>query len=92
MSLLTARVPRYLHRPVQLLCFYPDDLAVGFGCYGIWLAVDTWWTLLGVGIGPCAYMIIKADKPRGWLAHLFIKYGLQRLAGYPPAHNEHFAE
>lgn len=48
--------------------------------------------LLFVVIGPWAFKTYKAEKPRGYVQHLLVRYGVQRLRHYPPAHIECFAE
>lgn len=37
----TARVPRYLHLPMQILWFDLEDIAVILACYAGWLVVDS---------------------------------------------------
>jgi len=92
MLLLRARVPRYLHLPLQILWFDLEDIAVIVGCYALWLVVDQWWMLFGVVLGPWAFKSYKAERPRGIVQHTLVRLGVQRLHRYPPPHIECFAE
>lgn len=88
----TARVPRYLHLPLQILWFDMEDIGVILACYAGWLVVDSWWMLTFVVLGPWLFKTIKADKPRGFVQHTLVRYGFQKLHAYPPASVEHFWE
>ena len=78
-----ARVPRYLHLPVQILWFDPEDIAIGFVMYVFALTIDRWFMWPLVVLVPYAFMRLKAGKPRGFLRHLLYVYGFQKLDGYP---------
>ncbi len=77
-------VPKHLHKPVQILWFDLEDLALMVVCYIFWLVVDEWWVLPLVVLVPYLFMGIKARKPRGYLRHLLYQLGFERLRGYPP--------
>ena len=79
-----ARVPRYLHLPVQVLWFDIEDIALGILAYVVFvLVIDKWWGYPMVVLVPYAFMSLKAGKPRGYLRHLLYSYGFQKLEGYP---------
>lgn len=78
-----ARVPRYLHLPMQILWFDLEDIGVILASYALWLVLDSWWLLPFVVLVPWLFKTVKADKPRGFLRHLLFAYGMQKLEGYP---------
>jgi type IV conjugative transfer system protein TraL len=87
-----ARVPRYLHLPVQILWFDMEDIGVILASYAIWMVMDSWWLLPIVVLVPWMFKTMKADKPRGFLRHLLYAYGLQKLERYPGPQTMHFDE
>ncbi len=87
-----ARVPRYLHLPVQILWFDMEDIAIISASYALWLILDTWYALPLIVILPWLFKSAKTNKPRGFLRHLLYAYGVQKLTHYPPPHIEVFEE
>lgn len=92
MQSLTVRVSRYQHLPLQILWFDLEDIAIILAFYALWLVVDTWWMLPFVVLGPWAFKTYKQEKPRGFVQHLLVRFGVLKLHRYPPAHLECFAE
>lgn len=87
-----ARVPRYLHLPVQILWFDLEDIGVIMASYAIWLVLDSWAALPLVVLVPWLFKSIKADRPRGFLRHLGYTYGIHKLRHYPAPDVEIFCE
>lgn len=81
---MRARVPRYLHLPVQILWFDMEDVGVAGASYALWLALDSWLALPIVVLVPLLFMKVKAGKPRGFLRHLLYRYGFTKMDLYPP--------
>jgi hypothetical protein len=83
--------PRYLSNPLQILWWDPDEfgsIMIGFFC-GVILGGVAWLSLI---VFPIVYKKAKADKPRGYPAHLSYALGLVRLEGYPSYFEEGFFE
>lgn len=87
-----ARVPRYLHLPIQILWFDMEDIGVILASYAVWLVLDSWLALPLVVLVPWLFMSLKADKPRGFLGHALYGLGIHRLTLYPPPDIEEFHE
>lgn len=81
---MKARVPRYLHLPIQILWFDVEDIAITLVAYMFWLIIDSIWILPMVGLAPYFFMKMKATKPRGWMRHMLYRSGFVKLKGYPP--------
>lgn len=90
--LARARVPRYLHLPMQVLWFDMEDIAVIIVSYVVWLLLDSFMLFPMVVLVPWLFKSAKADKPRGYLRHLLYAYGFQKLEGYPSPHTREFDE
>ncbi len=79
---MKARVPQYLHRPVQILWFDSHEVMVlCLGYLGITTLQGPAWIVI-VGL-TWAAIYFKRRKPRGYLLHLFYRLGLFKLKGYP---------
>jgi len=87
-----ARVPRYLHLPLQVLWFDTEDIAVILVCYVMWMVVSSWLIVPFVVLAPFLFMKIKATRPRGFLRHKLYRAGFSQLRGYPPPHARRFRE
>ena len=90
--LVRARVPRYLHLPVQILWFDMEDIGLILVTYVAWLLVDVMWLLPMVVLVPWLFRTMKAEKPRGVLRHLLYSYGFQKLDMYPSPHTREYEE
>lgn len=86
------RVPRYLHKPIQILWFDVEDIALIVVMYVLWLVIDRWWILPAVVLVPYWFRELKLRKPRGYLRHLLYQFGFERLRGYPPPASREFRE
>ena len=80
---MRARIPRYLHLPIQLLWFDIEDIGLMLSLYALYLIVDSVWVLGLLVVVPWAFKLIKAEQPRGFLRHLLYRYGFAKLPGYP---------
>ena len=89
---MRARIPRYLHLPIQLLWFDIEDIGLLFCLYALYLIVDSPWMLLLLLVVPYAFKVIKAEQPRGFLRHALYRYGFARLRGYPSPQIRVFCE
>lgn len=85
------RIPKYLHRPAQLLWFEQDEWTVGGLGYvlGLFLGGWFWWALI---VLPFIYIKIKKNYPRGCLIHTQYRMGLLKLHGYPDGFTRKFQE
>jgi len=81
---MRARVPRYLHLPIQILWFDMEDIAIVLLCYVLWMVMDKFWLLPMVVLVPYLFHHLKARKPRGFVRHVLYEFGFQKLDGYPP--------
>jgi len=86
-----AKVPQYLHLPVQVLWFDMEEIMVMTLMYIIALIFGgfTWLALVVV---PFAYMQVKRRKPRGFLRHFLYQLGIFSLEGYPQPYSDRFYE
>jgi type IV conjugative transfer system protein TraL len=83
--------PRYLSAPLQILWWDPDEfgaIMIGFLC-GVILGGFAWFSIIAV---PVLYKRVKADRPRGFPAHLSYSLALLTFEGYPPFFEERFFE
>lgn len=87
-----ARVPRYLHLPIQILWFDVEDLGLIVVCYTLAMIVDSWYAAPIVVLVPYLFRTAKADKPRGFLRHALYAYGFQPLRRYPSPQVREFFE
>ena len=78
-----ARVPRYLHLPVQILWFDIEEIGLIIVCYTLAMIIDSWYAAPFVVLVPWIFKTVKAEKPRGFLRHALLAYGFQSLRGYP---------
>jgi hypothetical protein len=78
-----ARVPRYLHLPVQFLWFDLEEVGLIIVCYMLAMIVDSWYAAPFVVLVPWFFKKVKANKPRGFLRHALYAYGFQHMRGYP---------
>ena len=88
---MKARVPQYLHLPVQVLWFDMEELMVLVILYLIALVFGGW-TWLGLLVGPYTYMQVKRRKPRGFLRNLLYQAGIYSMEGYPSPYSNRFHE
>lgn len=89
---MRARVPRYLHLPVQILWFDMEDISIILVCYVFWMITDSWYVLPLVVLVPYLFKKVKQSKPRGFLRHMLYVYGFQKLEGYPSPQTRKFHE
>lgn len=87
-----ARVPLQLHKPAQIVGMDPDTVMAIIVSYVAWTLIDSWAALPMVGVIPWLYATVKADKPRGYMQHLLLRYGFYKLQMYPPTDVELFCE
>ena len=87
-----ATVPLNLHKQVEIVGMDPDTVMAIIVFYVAWTLIDSWYALPMVGVGPWLYATVKADKPRGFMQHLMLRYGLYKLHMYPPTDVELFCE
>lgn len=87
-----ARVPRYLHLPVQIMWFDIEDIVLMILCYTVWLVIGNGWTLPLVVLVPYWFISLKADMPRGYLQHLLYSYGFISMDVYPSPQAVEFVE
>lgn len=85
------RMPRYLHKPLQILWFDINEVicivvfyiaAMSFG--------GLMWLLLI--IGPAIFIPYKRKQPRGYFQHVLYQAGYAELAGYPIPMSDKFHE
>lgn len=89
---MRARVPRYLHLPLQVLWFDMEDIGVILVMYVFWLMIDHWSGLVLLVLVPRLFMSVKANKPRGFLRHILYRYGFAKLKDYPSPQTRVFHE
>jgi hypothetical protein len=89
---MAARVPRYLHLPVQIMWFDIEDVILIILCYSLWLILGNWMTLPFVVLVPYWFIAIKEGMPRGFIAHLLYEYGFLKMDVYPSPHVTEFVE
>ncbi len=87
-----ARVPKYLHRPTQILWFDLEEIGLILALYACWLVVDSWIVGATGAVGVVVFKSIKAEKPRGFVQHELLALGVHKLEGYPPVQIEEFWE
>jgi hypothetical protein len=87
-----AWVPLRLHKPAEIVGMEPDTVMMIIVFYVMWTLVDSWAALPMVAIGPWLYATVKADKARGFMQHLLVRYGFYKLHQYPPTDVEVFCE
>ncbi len=86
-----AKVPQYLHLPVQVLWFDMEEVMVITLLYVV-AVIFGGWTWLALFVGPFYYMQVKRRKPRGFLRHFLYQVGIYQLDGYPPPYSRRFYE
>lgn len=89
---MRARVPRYLHLPVQVLWFDMEDIGLILVMYTLYLVLDSMYVLPFVVLVPYLFRSVKQSKPRGWLRHVLYRYGFVSLKGYPPPATRSYRE
>jgi len=89
---MRARVPRYLHLPLQVLWFDMEDIGVILVMYVFWLMLDHWFGLVLLVFVPYWFKKLKESKPRGYLRHVLYRYGFQKLKAYPSPASRVFHE
>jgi hypothetical protein len=87
-----ARVPRYLHLPVQILWFDMEDIGMIIVCYTLAMIIDSWYAAPFVILVPYLFRTAKADKPRGYVRHILYANGLQSMRRYPSPQKRVFFE
>ncbi|WP_339145180.1 hypothetical protein [Pseudoalteromonas galatheae] len=85
------RMPRYIHKPLQILWFDVNEVVILVIFY---LAAMTfgglmWLTLI---IGPALIIPYKRKQPRGFFQHAMYLLGYAKLWGYPLPVSKKFKE
>ncbi|WP_028845492.1 type IV conjugative transfer system protein TraL [Thermodesulfovibrio thiophilus] len=85
------RIPQYLHKPIQVLFFDADELAmVVLLLFLAMMFGYVFWILLFVV--PYVYMKIKKNYPRGALRHMLYRIGLISIKNTPESFQRMFKE
>ncbi|MDK2812635.1 MAG: hypothetical protein PWQ78_845 [Petrotoga sp.] len=85
------KIPKYLHRPYQVLFFDAEDMGMLFFFFLLgFLFGGVFWIIGAV----CAFVILKkkSKSPRGYIKHLFYLLGLYRFKGCPTIFEDRFYE
>lgn len=79
---MKARMPKYLHKPLQILWFDVHEVTalVGFYVAAMTFGGLMWLILI---VGPALFIPYKRKQPRGYFQHLIYKAGFAELHGYP---------
>lgn len=86
------KFPQYLHLPIQVLDYEPDDIAIAMFLFVLCMVFGGigWWVALLVV--PWLYRTAKENYPRGFIKHIFYFFGLTELKGYPNFFQKEFTE
>ena len=85
------RMPKYLHKPLQILWFDVNEIIIIVICYLMAMTFGgiSWFILI---IGPLMLIPYKRKKPRGYFQHVLIQLGFSKLIGYPIPVSKKFRE
>lgn len=76
------KIPQFLHRPYQVLFFEADELMALVVGFVFILFFGAWLTILLI-LFAILLNRLKKKYPRGYLRHIFYKFGLIDLNGVP---------
>ena len=88
---MEARIPQYLHLPVQVLWFDAQEVLIMIGSLVVSVTIGGYLWIVVI-LGLFFFIPWKRSKPRGFLAHLVYRSGLVGLKGYPAPAAELFYE
>lgn len=85
------RMPRYLHKPIQILWFDANEVLILVVFYMIAMTFGglAWLTLIA---GPAIIIPYKRKQPRGYFSHALYCAGFAKLNGYPIPLSKTFRE
>jgi hypothetical protein len=85
------KVPKWLHRPYQVLFFDSEDLGLIFFCLMLGFLFGGIFWIIGLSV-PFLVLKKKSKSPRGYIKHLFYLVGLYRFKGCPSVFEDKFWE
>lgn len=80
---MNVRFPQYLHLPLQILWFEPDDMAVTVVCAFFAMNYGGWFFYIAMFVVPYMYGKVKQRYPRGFFRHCLYFLGLAPMKYYP---------
>jgi hypothetical protein len=85
---MQARMPRYIHKPLQVLWFDINEIMIIVMFYLAAMSFGGLMWLILIG-GPVLFIPYKRKQSRGYFQHVLYQVGFVELAGYPvPAANQ----
>lgn len=86
------KIPRYLHRPLQILWWESDEFLILMLSLGLWLIFGGYYFILIGFVVPYIYSKFKKRHSRGFFGHLSYFCGIKSFKGYPEFFMKDFIE
>jgi len=85
------RMPKYLHKPLQILWFDVNEIVmiVIFYMFAMMFGGLAWFLVI---LGPLILIPFKRKQPRGYIQHVICYLGYSKMIGYPLPVSKRFRE